>query len=118
MLPYLLLFEPILLLSSRQERLGFYLVGLSLVLYMGFLFHPQRRRMRKKMIRMTSRKPRLPGQINQRPLLDRPTTKQPERPTVVPLPIRTMNNRLSLSIEMLLISFTAESPLIAAVSAL
>jgi len=73
--------------------------------------HPQRRRMRKKMIRMASRKPRLPGQINQRPLPDRPTTKQPERPTVVPLPIRTMNNRLSLLIEMLLVSFTAESPL-------
>ena len=37
-LPCLLLFELILQLSSEQERPGFYLVGLSLVRYMGFLF--------------------------------------------------------------------------------
>jgi hypothetical protein len=70
--------------------------------------------MRKKMIRMTTRKPRLPGQINQPPLLDRPATKQPERPRVVPLPMRRMNNDLTLFIETLLISFTANSPFIAA----
>jgi hypothetical protein len=37
-LPCLLVFGLILLLSRRHGRLGFYLVGLSLILYMGFLF--------------------------------------------------------------------------------
>lgn len=37
-LPCLLLFGLILLLSSRPRRIGFYLIGLSVVLYTGFLF--------------------------------------------------------------------------------